>query len=1027
MNIAEFAIRKKTVMMVLVILIFGAGLITYGKLGRLEDPEYTIKEALIITPYPGATAKEVEEEVNDRIEMAIQQLGQLKHVTSMAQPGLSIITAEIKDKYDKNTLPQVWDELRRKVGDMQPTLPPGAGPSVVNDDYGDVYGILFAITGKGYTYRELEDYADFLRKELLLVHDVAKVDIWGVQPQEVHVEIARSKMAQLGISLEEVYTTLAKQNLVNPSGAVKVGTEYIYIRPTGDFKTVKEIGNLVVRAREKGKTIFLKDIATVKRGYKTPPNTLIRFNGENALAIGLSVVPGGNVVKVGEDIKTRLNKLKALSPVGIQIKIISFQPDSVSQSISSFVISLAEALAIVIGVLLIFMGLRSGLLIGLVLLLTIFGTFIFMNLWGINLERISLGALIIALGMLVDNAIVINDGMLVRIEGGGDPLKAARDVVGQSAVPLLGATVIAVLAFAAIGLSQNSTGEYTRSLFQVILISLMLSWFIAVTITPLFCAMLLKPKGASGKPPTDPYQGSFFLLYKRLLNFCIHFRWGTMVLLVGLLCVAIYGFTLLEGSFFPDSTRTQFMVHYWLPQGTDIRRTSADIKVLEAHIKGLKGVDSVASFVGQGAPRLVLTYGPEKAYTSYGILMVAVKNFKDIGRLMSETQDYADTHFVNAQVKIRRFVLGPSAQDTLEARFSGPDPMVLRQLANAAKKIMQQDGGVVGIKDDWRERTKVLRPVLAENQAREAGLTKRDVSRALNMNFTGQPVGIYRDEDKILSIISRPPKNEREAVDNINDIQIWSPVAQRTIPLRQVVSNFTTAWEDAVIQRRDRMRTITAQGTQRTGNASVVFARIRPKIEAIKLPPGYRMEWGGEYEDSQDAQAALFINIPVTGLLIVFILIALFNAIRQPLIILLTVPLAIIGVTIGLLVTGQSFGFMALLGFLSLAGMLIKNSIVLIDQIDLEIREGKSTMDAILDSSVSRLRPVTMAAVTTVLGMTPLLFDIFFIGMAVTIMAGLTFATILTLIVVPVLYAIFFKAAYKEKMMPGQVAAQKRG
>jgi len=1015
MNIAEWAIRKKTVTLVIVFLIIGGGIAAYENLGRLEDPEYTIKEALVITPYPGATPQEVEEEVVDELETAIQQLPQLKEVRSISKAGISIITVEIKDKYGKNDLPQVWDELRRKVNDAQSLLPPGAGPSLVQDDFGDVYGILLSIVGKGYSYRELEDYADFIRKELLLVPDVAKVEIYGIQKQQVFVELSRDKMAQLRISYRQIYTTLARQNLVSPAGQVRVGDAYIRINPTGEFTSVKEIGDLMLYGRQAGaKKIYLKDISKISRGYQTPPKNIIRFDGDNAYVIGVSIVPGGNVVNMGEGIKQKLQTLESQTPVGMNLGVINFQPDDVTKSIDNFMISLMEALAIVIVVLMIFMGLRSGLLIGAVLLLTVLATFIGMDLWGVNLERISLGALIIALGMLVDNAIVVTEGILIKINAGVDRLKSAKDVVSQNSIPLLGATVIAILAFSAIGLSQDSTGEYTRSLFIVIMLSLFFSWLIAITITPLFCVMFLKEKKPpkSGKPE-DPYGGWFFRAYRTFLKTCIHVRWLTLGVMGGMLAVAIMGFGLLENSFFPDSPRNQFMVHVWLPEGTDIRRTSEDVRGLEQYIKEQPEVKSVTSFVGQGAPRFLLTYSPEKQYDAYAFLLVNTNDFKTIDTVIKRVDEYASKRFVDAQIKLMKFMLGPGKEDSIEIRFLGNDPNVLRHLSEQSKAIMEADGGIRHIKDNWRQRVKVIRPQYTEQQARQAGIARSDLNDMLQMVYTGKRVGIYRDGDKLLPILSKSPDVESEDVLDINNIHVWSPVAQQTIPIRQIVSGFDVAWEDGVIHRQDRKRTVTAQAVQKFGNASVPFERIKPKVEAIELPTGYTLEWGGEYEDSQDAQQALLGNMPVTWILMFFIMVMLFNSLRQPLIIALTLPLAIIGVTVGLLVTGQSFGFMALLGFLSLTGMLIKNAIVLIDQINIEVATGKEPFVAILDSCVSRLRPVSMAAVTTVLGMIPLLFDIFFIGMAVTIMAGLTFATVLTLIVVPVLYAVFFKVPYR--------------
>jgi len=1011
MNIAEYAIRKKTVTLVLTFLLVGGGFLSYEKLGRLEDPEFTIKDALIITNYPGALPTEVEEEVTDILETAIQQIAQLDRVTSISKAGQSIITVTMKDKYDKHTLPQIWDELRRKVNDVQAQLPPGIQPSFIYDDFGDVYGIFFAVTGEGFSYKELKDYVDFLKRELLLVQEVAKIDIWGAQQEAVFVEISRSKLAQLGISLETIYGTLEHQNLVAPAGEVKVGSEEILIHPTGDIDSVEEIGELLINDGSSDKLFYLKDVATISRGYMTPPQKLLRFNGKPGLAIGISIVSGGNVVTLGKAIKAKLKTLEAQTPLGIELGIISYQSDAVEKAMNGFIDSLLLALAIVIIVLLIFMGMRSGLLIGVILILTVCATLIVMDIYDINLQRISLGALIIALGMLVDNAIVITDGILIKIQQGEERIKAAIEVVEQTMWPLLGATVVAILAFAAIGLSQNAAGEFTRALFQVILISLMMSWLIAVTITPLFCVLFLKP---SLKQTADPYRGILYQIYQWFLRVCIRFRWLTIMTMFGLLFLAIYGFGFLEDSFFPGSTRPQFMINYWRVEGTDIRETSEDLKQIEKFLMTVDGIESVASFVGGGALRFILVYTPEKNYKSYGQLLVTVKDYREIAHLIPKVRQYLAQTFPDAEPKIKKFKLGPGSGAQIKVRFSGPDPVVLRQLSNQAQAIMHADGGALEIRDDWRQRVKMLRPQFAEAQARVVGISRSALSQSLETVFSGTQVGVYREGNKRLPIISRPPEAERVGVDNIKNIHLWSPAAQHSIPLRQIVSGFETVWIDPLIHRRNRKRTIIAQCDPKVGNASVVFERIRPKIEAIELPLGYEMEWGGEYEDSTNAQKALSVNLPITFLIMVVIVIFLFNALRQALIIWLCVPLAIIGVTPGLLLAGESFGFMALLGFLSLTGMLIKNAIVLIDQIDLEIREGKAPFYAILDSSVSRLRPVTMAAITTVLGMIPLIFDAFFISMAVTIMFGLAFATILTLIVVPVLYAIFFRVAYEK-------------
>ncbi|MEH6626403.1 MAG: efflux RND transporter permease subunit [Motiliproteus sp.] len=1007
MNIAEISIRNSTITWVCTFLLLFGGLFSYQSLSRLEDPEFTIKEALVITQYPGATPIEVEQEVTDMLETAIQKMSQVKEIRSYNMEGASIITVEMQEKYDKHTLPGIWEQLRRKVRDAQTSLPPGAGPSVVNDDFGDVYGILFAITGDGYSYQEIKDHADFVKRELLLVDDVAKIAFWGDQQEAIYVEFSRSKMAQLGISQEQVYGLLSQQNLISPAGKVKVGRDYVRIQPQGGINAVADIANLLIPNRSNN-LIRLQDIAEVKREYVTPATKLMRFNGRTGITMGISTISGGNVVTMGEAVMERLQELQALTPVGLETNITVMQSDSVVRAIDNFVVSLLQAIAIVIVVLLLFMGVRSGLLIGVILLITVIGTFILMKNEGVALERISLGALVIALGMLVDNAIVVTEGILIRIQAGEDRLQAAKKVVAQTMWPLLGATVIAIMAFGAIGFSQDSTGEFCRSLFQVLLYSLGLSWVIAVTITPLLCVTFLKVKESNGDAPDDPYDGAFFRGYRSFLIYCLKLRWLTLILMVVMLAVSVWGFTKIEQSFFPKSTTPQFMMHYWLPQGSDIRKTDEDVRLLEAKLLADKRIDAVSTFVGGGAPRFLLTYAAEKVNSSYAFLLVNVHDYQDIDTLMVEYADYLAETFPDAEPKMEKFKLGPGGGSAIEARFSGPNPDVLRELGEQAKAIMYRDGGLISIRDDWRQRVKLVRPHIAETQAQLAGITRADLNDALNTNFSGSRVGIYREDDELLPIISRAPASERMDISEISNIQIWSEVAGKALPIDQVVANYSTQWEDSLVHRLDRKRTITVGAEPKVGNASVILKRIKSDIEAIEIPLGYEMTWGGEFENSSDAQAGLTGFMPVTVGIMVLVCIILFNSLKIPLIIWLTVPLALIGVSAGLLLVQEPFGFMPLLGALSLVGMLIKNAIVLLDQINLELAEGKEPIVAILDSAVSRSRPVAMAAGTTVLGMIPLLADDFFKGMAVTIMGGLTFASILTLIVVPVLYAVFF-------------------
>jgi len=1015
MSIAEYAIQKKVITFVCTALVLLGGTFAYFELPRLEDPEFTIKDALVITEYPGASAQEVSEEISDKIEKAVQQLGQLKRVESYSARGLSIVTVRIKDKYDKHSLPQVWDELRRKVADVQKQLPPGASSSVVQDDFGDVYGMLFAITGDGFSDAELKETAKFLQRELLLCPDVKRIEFWGVHDEAVYVEMSREKMAALGISPVQIYTLLAQKNLVSSSGKVKAGEEHIALAPTGNISAFDELGNLLI-SKNGERLIFLKDIAEIKRDYLDPPDNIMRFNGKPAVGFTISTVSGGNAVTMGDAVLKRLEELKSELPLGIEIHPVSLQSESVKSSVHDFVINVGESLVIVVVVLLVFMGIQSGLLIGFGLLVTIAGTLMMMQFMGISMERISLGALIIALGMLVDNAIVVTEGMMVRIHGGQDKMAAAKEVVGQAIWPLLGATAISILAFAAIGTSQNMSGEYCSSLFYVMMISLAISWITAVTLTPLLCYCFFNRKSDSGSESKNAYDSPGFLLYRRSLEFCLRFRKTTIIVMIALLGLAIWGFEDVDRSFFPASTRPQLMVELWFPEGTHIRDTEKGVSEVERLIKRQKHVTDVVSYVGGGAPRFILTYSPEKNNSAYALLLVSVDDSKEISALAAALQRDFDESGADYMANVRKFQLGPGEGGKIQLRISGRDPKVLRRLTEQACSVMRGNPESKSIRSDWRDQVKVVKPVFSEPQAKRLGISYQNLSDAISENFSGINVGVFRENDELIPIIARSPKAARDNVKNLGNVFIWSDNSQKMIPSGQVLTDTVTAFEDPLVLRRHRLPTVTVHCDPATVSANQLLHELRPKIESIALPPGYFIEWGGEYEDTIEAQTALFAGIPIFAVLMVLTVVMLFNSIRQTLVVWLTVPLALIGVTLGLLLLSQPFNFMALLGFISLAGMQIKNAIVLLDEINCQRQSGgKSAWDAILDSAVSRIRPVSMAAFTTVLGMLPLLWDVFFVAMSVTIMFGLTFACILTLYVVPVIYALIYKISDQNK------------
>ncbi len=1016
MDVAQYFIKNKTSSWLVTLILLIGGTLAYLGLGRLEDPQFTLKQALIITSYPGASPLQVEEEVSYPIENAVQQLPYVDHVTSISTNGMSQITVEMKGIYRAKELKQIWDELRRKVNDLKPQLPPGVQTPVVNDDFGDVYGMLYAVTGEGYSDEEIRDYVDFLRRELVLVDGVGKVSVSGRQQEQVVVEISRSRLASLGIPPAQIANLLQTQNVVSNAGALRYGPDRIRIHPTGEFQSVQELEQLIISNPAAKELIYLGDVAKVYKDVQEIPSQILKFDGKNALTLGVSFAPGVNVVDVGAAVAERLHQLDYARPVGMDIHTIYNQPAEVEASVSGFVLNLLESVVIVIVVLLVFMGLRSGFLIGLILLLTVLGTFIFMQQMQIELQRVSLGALIIALGMLVDNAIVITEGILIGMKKRLSISEAASAIVKQTKWPLLGATVIAVTAFAPIGLSSDATGEFAGSLFWVLLVSLLLSWVTAITLTPFFASLFfkeeLKADGQSEQGETELYKGIIFEVYRAMLTAVLRYRFFSYGLMILMLVLSVFGFAKVKQVFFPASNTPIFLVDLWQNAGTDIRQSNAEALLVVQYLKSLEGVEAVTLTSGRGADRFMLTYQPERFYAAYSQLVVRVADKSLLGPRMADVSSYIKQQHPDVRHKLKRLDIGPSTAAKLEARFSGADPNVLRQLAEQAKHILAQDAGTRNLRDDWSNRVKVIRPQFNEALARRVGISKQDVDDVLLTHVNGRTVGIYRDGTHLLPIITRSPESERQSVDALADLQVYSPKLNRYIPISQVVSSFELEWEDPQIMRRDRKRTITVMADHdmlSNDTASALLKRVKPQIEAIPLPTGYSLSWGGELEAQTKAQKALFSSLPLGYLVMFVITVLLFNSMRDALVIWACVPMALIGVTSGLLAINVPFGFLALLGFLSLSGMLVKNGIVLLDQIKLELSQGLAPYQAVYDSAVSRVRPVSMGAITTILGMLPLVTDDFFASMAVVIMFGLGFGTVLTLLFLPLMYCSIYR------------------
>lgn len=1012
MRIQEHFLDKPIRIWMVILLLGVGGIYALLNIGRLEDPLFTIKSAVIVTHYPGASAQQVEEEVTLPLENALQRLPSLDNVTSISGNGLSQITVNIHTRYLADQLPQIWDELRRRVGDAARQFPPGVQAPLVNDDFGDVYGYFFVIHGKDFTNSELRNYADQLRRDLVLVPGVAKVAVAGVEQEEVRIALSASKMTAYGMTPQRVADLLNRNNSVASAGTLRVDSESIRFHPTGELKTLDDLANLPILPAGSPQNVHLRDIATLTRGVTDNPANIYFADGEAALAIGISFAPGVNVIDVGDALSARIAHYQQDTPAGISLKVFYNQAHEVKQSVDGFILNFLMALAIVVGTLLLFMGLRSGMVIAASLALNVLGTLLIMYLFKLELQRVSLGALIISLSMLVDNAIVVVEGVKIDHQRGHPLQQAISRMVRRTALPLLGATVIAILAFAPIGLSQDSTGEYCKSLFQVLLISLMLSWVTALTLTPVFINWSEKRRGAAKPAKTDisdPYQGIVFRLYRQTLSGLLRFRLITLTAMVALLALSLYGFTLVKQNFFPSSSTPVFFTDLWLPYGTDIHYTADTAAEIARFINQEPDVAATVTTVGQGALRFTLTYDAARQYSNFAQIMVRVKDGRQLDALALKTENYIQQNFPQVNQRIKRIQFGSASDSAIALRVTGPDPEVLRHIGSQLDAIFLADGSTFPVRNDWQERSKVIRPVYSALRGQELGIDKRDIDQALRMNFSGDAVGIFRDGTRLMPVMLYPADEERQSVDHIENIQLWSAALQHFVPLSNVISDFRLEWENPLIMRRDRTRVLTVQTDPDPASgltSAQVVARVQPQIDQLKLPSGYRLEWGGELESSREAQSGLLSSLPAGFLAMFIITVLMFNSLRDAVAIWITVPLAMIGVTCGFLITGIPFGFMALIGLLSLSGMLLRNGIVLIEEIRL-FRQEKPLQLAIIDAATSRLRPILLTAFTTVLGLLPLLRDVFFQSMAVVIIFGLGFATVLTLLVLPVIYRCF--------------------
>jgi len=1014
----DYFLDRKSISWMVTLLLGVGGMFAFLGLGQLEFPEFTLRSALVTTQYPGATPLEVEEEVTLPLEKAIQQMPGIDDITSVNSDGLSQITVQLKKTVREGELDQYWDILRRKINDAQPGLPPGVNTSIVNDDFGDVFGLLLTLRGDGYSLKDLGDHADLIQRELRLLEGVAKVSIGGRVDEQMIVSLDRDRMRALGISPEYLASLLNAQNTVGNAGHLRSEGLSLSVQPTGQLDSVQALEQLAVGSADSG-IIRLSDLAEVRRVTNDSPALLYHSDGLPALTIGVSFAEGTNVVDVGESLNEALKRLEKQQPIGMTLNTVYNQPEVVEEAVSAFLMNLAQAVGIVIIVLLLFMGLRSGLLMGLILLITIMGTFVLMAIHGIQLQKISLGALIIALGMLLDNAIVVTEGMMIGLSKGKSKRQAAKEVVSQNRYPLLGATVIAITAFAPIGLSPDTTGEFIGSLFWVLCYSLFLSWLTALTLTPFFFDMFYPDKleSVGQSSDNDPYKGIVFVVFRRLLTYAIHYRFVTLTLAIALLAGVLSFSGQVKNAFFPNATTPLFFVDLWLPEGADILQTEETVKRLESRVNDMDQVVQVTSVTGGGAQRFTLTYSPEQRYASFGQLIVETRDKASREARMEEVIEQLRTDFPNVHYKVQALQVGPSAKASLEARIFGEDPEELRKIGVRVQAIFENEPLADSVRLSWGNREAVIVPEFLEEQARRLGVSRESLHQALLLNNQGQQVGVYREGSDLIPIIMRSREEQRFDIENLTSINVWSEEQGRYVSAGNVINAINTELRDPLIKRRnrERMLAVYAEPMPLSGEtAASVLERIRPQVDALELPHGYSIEWGGEYETSSEAQTSLFSSLPL-GLLGMFIIsMLLFGSFRQALSIWMIVPLMMIGIIGGLVLLGAPFTFMALLGTLSLIGMVLKNAIVLVEEINIQLEQQDDAFTAVVEAAVSRVRPVLMAAVTTMLGMIPLFSDAFFASMALVIVFGLGVATVLTLVVLPVVYCTLMRISYHQ-------------
>ncbi len=1015
MNITRFAIENSRLTLVLLFVVIVTGAQTFFTMPRAYDPGFIIRAAQVLTHFPGASPERVEQLVSARLEEVIKEIPELDFVNSESRTGISIITVNIKASYTE--MRPIWDNLRRKVEEIETDMPDGVIGPFVNDEFGDVYGIVFTISGEGFNYTELNSIAEDIRDELQRLPDAAKVDILGEQEERIFIEYDNSKLAELNLSPYQLSQSLASRNIVISGGSFTLEDERIALEPSGNFESIDDIKHTVIRVPGSDRLLYLKDIAHVTAGYVDPPESLVHSSGTRSLALAIAMREGGNNIALGEQVSAALKGFNLKYPYGIEFDVVNFSPAEVDKKVSDFVSNLLQAVLVVSLVMLVSLKLRTGLIVSSLIPISMLMSLIVMSMFNIGLDQISLAALIIALGMLVDNGIVMSENIMVQMEKGKTAMQAAVDSAAELRIPLLTASLTTGAAFLPIYLAESDVGEFTASLFKVVTITLLCSWVVSMTIIPMLCVSFLKVK-----PKQESFSSTFYTIYHRILSVLLRHRTATLagITVLGLVIV-IVGFQFLPKVFFPPSDRLYFKVELELPTGTDITATQRVVSDFENFIQQkltlnetrTHGVTNWISYIGNAGPRFILSHNPKPSSPGYALMVVNVNSDEHVGSYMQQLQRYAIEHHPDLEIKTRLIENGPAIENPVEVRLSGTDIDTLFHEVEALKQNMKEIGGLTNISDDWGQRIKKLVIRIDQARALRAGVTSEDIAVSLQAGMSGLTLTEYRRGEDIIPVLLRSNAANQNDISKIESLAVYVQFTGKSLPLRQV-ADIELVWDVAKILRRNGLRTVTVGAQLQDGvTAAEKFTQLSPWFQE-RFPSertDIRFALGGESETSGKANQSIADKLPVAGFIILLLLVGQFNSIRKAGITLMTIPLGMIGVILGLLAVNSFFGFMTLLGIVSLAGIVINNAIVLLERIQIELDNGLEHMQAILSAAQQRARPILLTTVTTVLGLLPLYISggEMWEPMAVAIMAGLLFSTIMTLGVIPVVYAALYR------------------